>query len=115
MPRKNYKWALPVIQRRQALINLIALANKLRVDAVFPEDFKDVKTLDDAIKVIQSYSMQPYNGGKCPICDSPSLTEGYIDDISFAGIGAAPEWLGKLEGLVITHCDNCGAYNIHGW
>lgn len=115
MPRKNYRWAVPAARRRRVLLELIRLSNRLRVEAVFPQDYKDVALLDEAVRVMESYSLQPYNGGKCPICDSPSLTEGYIDDISFEGIGEAPKWLGKLEGLSVRHCENCGAYNIVGW
>lgn len=115
MPRKNYKWAVPAVRRRECMLALIRLANRLRVEAVFPQDYKDVALLDEAVKIMQSYSLQPYNGGKCPICDSPSVTEGILDDVCFEGIGAAPKWLGKMEGLVIRHCDNCGAYNIVGW
>lgn len=106
MPRLNHKWALPTQIRRQKLISLIRLTNRLRVEAVFPEEFKDVEVLDDAIRLIQNYNLQPNNHGKCPICNSGEVVEGKIDSVSGA------EELKKMEGLCVRYCTNCGAYEI---
>lgn len=101
--------------RRTVLTNLTKIANRLRVEAVFPEEFQEVSKLDDAIRFINAYNLQPDLKGKCPLCGEATLTEGEIEDIMFYGIGDAPKWLGKMEGLIITRCENCGAYHIEGW
>jgi len=113
--RKNRRWNPVSKWKWSVMSNLTILANKLRTEAVFPEDFADVAKIDEAVKLLSAYNMQPDIHGKCPLCGSETLTEGTIENIMFNGIGAAPKWMGKIEGLVMRHCETCGAYNIEGW
>ena len=108
------KWGMPRKQRRSILMKLISLANRLRVEAVFPEDYKDVETLDEAIKFIDALSLVPIRGN-CPICGEPTVTEGEVEPICFHGIGDMPLEAGKIEGLQVRHCESCGAYCVVGW
>ena len=106
-PRVRWKWSV--------LKNLTILSNKLRTEAVFPDEFRDVEKLDDAIKFINAYNLQPIASGKCPFCDTKTLTEVTIKKVEFNGDGNPPDWVNKLEGLHMRKCERCGAYIVEGW
>lgn len=113
--RKNKRWNPSAKWKWSVLKNLTFLANKIKVEAVFPEDFQDLEKLEDAIKFINAYNLHPDTHGNCPLCGSPSVTEGEIYNVMFYGIGKASKELGKLEGLYIRRCENCHAYSLEGW
>ena len=110
--RKEKKWNPAVCWKWSVLKNLTYLANKLRVEAVFPEDFRDLEKLDDAMRLINAYNLQPYSNGLCPLCGSASVIEAEVHDVEFHAIGKASPKLDKVEGLKIRKCEKCGAVSV---
>lgn len=105
-PASKWRWSIAK--------KITALANRLRVEAVFPEDFKDVEALDEVLRYLNAQSLT-YLRGRCPICGEPTITEAEVEPACFNGVGDAPMSLGKIEGLLIRRCENCHAYCIVGW
>ena len=111
---KNQKWSKFKVKRRTIQRNLIAIRNKLNAQAVYKEDKEDVKKLDEALdflsKIDYNDSTWSYNG-VCPICGSDNIIYCPIEPCCFDSRDPKKE-LGKIIGLVINHCLDCGFTNI---
>lgn len=109
---KNQQWSPFKLKRRRILRFLIAERNRLNNEVVFEEDAEKVKQYDEVIKFLQCLDYNPYNK-KCPVCGSRHFTEGVAEGVGFYGRNDEND--GKIEILTITHCLDCGWYQIEGW
>ena len=112
---KGSKWSKFKLLRRRVMRNLIAWKNKEKLEAVFPEDYQKVNDLTDAIHFLDSLEYGEFYD-KCPMCGEADLTIGKAEPVCFNAIRDEDKYrLGKIEGLEIQYCYNCGWYAIRGW
>lgn len=112
---KGSKWSPYKTLRRRVMRNLIAWKNKEKIEAVFPEDYQKVNDLGDAIHLLDSLEYGEFYD-KCPMCGEADLTIGKAEPVCFNAIRDEDKYrLGKIEGLEIQYCYNCGWYAIRGW
>ena len=111
---KNQHWSVYKVKRRTIQRNLIAIRNKLNAQAVYKEDKEDVKKLDEALdflsKIDYNDSTWSYKG-VCPICGSKNIIWCEISPCCFDSRDPKRD-LGKIIGLIINHCLDCGFTNI---
>lgn len=114
------KWSKFKLRRRAIVRDLIAIINKKTHEAIFDEDYKEIDKYKNMLQFMQSLDFGAlYNEDiaeskrVCPICGSEDIVVGHIEPVCFDGINK--EELGKIEGLNIYRCLNCGFYNIDGW
>jgi hypothetical protein len=109
---KNQKWNKFKRKRRAIQRNIIAIRNKLNAQAVFKEDKEDVKSLDETIDFLSKldYNYNWEYKKVCPMCESDKITKCEIEPCCFDGVNNKK--LGRIEGLYIYHCEDCGYTTI---
>lgn len=112
---KGNVWTPWKTERRRCVRNLTMMRNRLNEEAVFDQDFKDIKTLDTAIQMIRNKEYDNFHS-ICPVCGESLVAQGDADAVAFYGIGNAdPNAVGKIEDLRIQLCYGCGWYALDGF
>ena len=109
---KNQKWSPFKVSRKRILRDIVAIRNKLNAQAVFKEDKKDVKSLDKTIDFLNrlDYNYNWEYKKVCPMCESDKITKCKFEPACFNGVNNIK--LGKIEGLYIYRCEECGYTTI---
>ena len=90
MPRLNHRWKPMRYRLRGVKVGLTKLINRLKLEAVFPEELEDIKLLEDVLKIMDVYDLQPANKKRCPFCDSKQVAEAVIKDVDLTALSTAP-------------------------
>lgn len=113
---KNQKWSAYKVKRRKVLRFMVALYNRKKHEAVFKEDDEELEGLQETIELLKSidYDNSTWSyKGVCPICGSDKIIYCPIEPCCFDDRSKLYKGkLGKIEGLIINHCTDCGFTNI---
>lgn len=102
---KGSSWPIWKTNRRRILRFMIAQYNIRKHSAIFEKDFEELKEYEYAMNYIRALDDRLFYK-KCPMCNSDKVTFGRARDICFDGTNDVE--LGKIESLMISHCENCG-------
>ena len=113
MPRLNHRWKPMRYRLRDAKVGLTKLINRLKLEAVFPEELEDIKLLEDVLKIMDVYDLQPANKKRCPFCDSKQVAETVIKDVDLTALcGNATRGTTRTTSFKLRICKNCGVYEL---
>lgn len=122
MPRLNHRWKPMRYRLRDIKVGLTRMINRLKLEAVFPEEFEDIELLQDALRVMDIYDLQPANKKRCPFCNSNQVAEAFIKDVDLTAVcESAPNDVSRTANFRLRVCKNCGVYElveenpIRGW
>lgn len=109
---KNQKWSKFKVYRKSILRDIVAIRNKLNAQAVFKDDKEDIKKLDKTIDFLNriDYNYNWEYKKVCPMCESDKVTRCLFEPACFDGLN--DDNLGKIEGLLIYRCEECGYTTI---
>ena len=111
---KNQHWSKYKILRRSIQRDLIAIRNKLNAPAVDRDGRAEKRRVGEARGFLWTLD---YNDstwsykGVCPICGSSNIIWCEISPCCFDSRDPKRD-LGKIIGLIINHCLDCGFTNI---
>ena len=111
--KKGSKWSKYKVRRRAVLRFLSSLYNKTKREALFDEDKKELEGIQEAIDLLHAIDYDDHDWSyknKCPICGSDRIIYSTIEPCCFDSAGENK--LGKIEGLVVNHCEDCGYTTI---
>jgi len=112
---KGIGWLEVKKKRRRVALDLIALYNREKHMAVFPEDFKRVDMLANAVDFMRK-TEHNYDwlraGNICPICGSKHITSCKIDPCCFDDANPDDFSDSKIVHLIVFHCCDCGFLNF---
>ena len=110
--QKGMKWSPYKLKKRSLLRDLQKVYGRLKDQSVFPVDDENCQIIKDALEFFQSLDTQHdwYNKRYCPVCKSRKITFADIEPCCFNGANDAK--LGKIVGLRVWHCCDCGFLNF---
>lgn len=113
MPRLNHRWKPMGYRLRDIKTGLTKLINKLRLEAVFPEEFADIELLQETLKLMDVYDLQPANKKRCPFCNSKQVAEAVIKDVDLTALCEnATRGTTRNTSFKLRICKNCGVYEL---
>lgn len=98
IPWKRERWAIVKHFRN--------LRNKLEDEAVFPDDFEQIKWYDRMLEFIGNldYTVKK---NTCPLCKKKGfLVKGHIESCCFEGV--EDKNMGQIEDVTLVRCLSCG-------
>ena len=103
MPINN--WAKWKRERFAIVKHFREVRNKLEDEAVFEDDFKELKWYDRMLAMLGNLHYH-FPSKKCPLCGKELLVKAHIDTCYFEGV--SDKDLGQIEDADLIRCLSCG-------